>query len=107
LVEVARQQAELSQAIRATSDLALKYAIQSGEDAKAATQLARKSVKLTFVAIVVAIITTLLSIAASYKLSNSTDERMLEQIRLLGVISNRLEQRIGLSAGIREDQSNH
>jgi len=43
MVEVAKQQAELSQAIRSSADLALKYALQSGEDAKAATVLAAKA----------------------------------------------------------------
>lgn len=47
LVDVARHQAELSQAIRNASDLALQNAIQSGEEAKAATKLARRSVRLT------------------------------------------------------------
>jgi hypothetical protein len=90
LVDVARQQAELSQAIRTTTELALKYAIQSGEDAKAATLLARKSVRLTAVAITIAIITTVASIVVSYSLSNSTDARMKEEIHVLGDISGKL-----------------
>ena len=43
LVDVAKQQAELTQSIRKTSDLTLTYAVQSGEEAKTATQLARTS----------------------------------------------------------------
>ena len=92
LVDVARQQAELAQAIRATSDLALKCAIQSGEDAKAATLLARKSVRLTLLAIAVAIITAVVSMAVSYKLSDSTDVRLQEEIHLLRDISGNLQQ---------------
>ena len=92
LVDVARQQAELSQAIRTSADLALKYAIQAGEDAKAATLLARKGVRLTSFAITVAIIVGLVSIAVSYRLSNSTDVRLKQEIQLLGDISRKLQQ---------------
>ena len=92
LVDVARQQAELSQAIRTSADLALKYAVQSGEDAKAATLLAQKSVRLTLVAIMVAIIAAIASIAVNYNLSNSADVRLKEEIRVLGDISGKLQQ---------------
>jgi hypothetical protein len=92
LVDVARQQAELSQAIRTSADLALKYAVQSGEEAKAATLLARKSVRLTFIAIAVAIIAAIASIAVNYNLSNSADIRVKEEIRVLGDISGKLQQ---------------
>jgi hypothetical protein len=92
LVDVARQQAELSQAIRGSADLALKYAVQSGEEAKAATVLARKSVGLTLIAIVVAIIAAVAGIAVNYYLNNSTDVRLREEIRMLGDISHKLQQ---------------
>ena len=91
LVDIAKQQAELSLAISKSADLTLKYAIQSGEDAKAATQFARKSNRMALIAIVITIITALGSIAASYKLSNSTDVRLQEEIRLLNDISNKLQ----------------
>jgi len=92
LVDVARQQAELSQAIRTSADLALKYAVQSGEDAKAATLLARKSVRLTLIAIGVAIIVAIAGIAVNFNLSNSADARLKEEIRVLGDISGKLQQ---------------
>jgi hypothetical protein len=91
LVGVARQQAELSQAIRDASDLALNYAIQSGEEAKAATQLARKGVWLTFGAIMVALITAILSVAVNFHLGTATDGRLQEEIRLLREISGQLK----------------
>jgi hypothetical protein len=65
LVDVARQQAELSQAIRNASNLALQNAIQSGNESKAATELARRSVRLTFRAIVVAVLVGILTIGVS------------------------------------------
>jgi hypothetical protein len=90
LVDVARQQAELSQAIRTSADLALKYAIQSGEDAKAATLLARKGVRLTAIAITVAMLIAAVSIVVNRNLSNSTDVRLKEEIRLLQQLNDRL-----------------
>ena len=92
LVDVARQQAEFSQGISANAELALKFAIQSGEEAKASTLLARKSVRVAGIAIIVAFITTVASVAVNYKLSNSTDTRMKEEIRLLGDISGKLQR---------------
>ena len=62
LVEVARQQAELTQAINKTSTLALESAIQSSAEAKSATDLARKSLKLTRWAIIINIVIAILGI---------------------------------------------
>ena len=87
LVDVARQQAELSQAIRNASDLALKNAIQSGDEAKSATQLARKSVRLTFGAIIVAIIIGILNVGVTVY-----ENRRQEEIRVLREISSQLKE---------------
>jgi hypothetical protein len=95
LVDVARQQAELSQAIRNASDLALKNAIQSGDEAKAATQLARKSVRLTFGAIVVAVIIGILTVGVTVyenrRESANVENRRQEEIRVLREISGQLK----------------
>ncbi len=94
LVDVARQQAELSQAIRNASDLALQNAIQSGDQAKAATRLARKGVWLTFGAIIVAIIFGVLTVGVSlYETgheSANVENRQQEEIRVLREISDQL-----------------
>ncbi len=95
LVEVARQQAELSQAIRNTSDHALENSIQSGNEAKAATQLARKSVGLTRWAIIVSSVIAILSNALMFYVNqggNSTGEALRqEEIRILRDISSELK----------------
>jgi hypothetical protein len=95
LVDVARQQAELSQAIRNASDLALQTAIQSGDEARAATQLARKSVRLTFGAIIVAIIIAILNVSVAvyekHRESATADDRRQEEIRVLREISGQLK----------------
>lgn len=94
LVNVARHQAELSQAIRKTSELALSQAVQSREDAKAAALLARKSVRLTFWAIVFALLTAILSVAFTVNdnrnLNTASDGRVKEEIRILQEISRKL-----------------
>jgi hypothetical protein len=95
LVDVARQQAELSQAIRNASDLALKNAIQSGDEARAATQLARKSVRLTLGAIIVAVIVGILTVGVTVyenrRESAREENRRQEEIRVLREISGRLK----------------
>lgn len=91
LFDVFQQQAELSQAIRESSDLALRHAISSGEDAKAATRLARKSIRLTLAAIVVAIVTAIVTIYDNHHLSSTTDDRLKEEIRVLHEMSDRLK----------------
>ena len=92
LIEVARQQAALTQAIRSSSDLALQYSIQSSKEATIATELASKSVSLTRNAIFVAIIIAIASFSGSYYLSTSSDVRMKKQVQLLGDIADKLEQ---------------
>src|SRR5271166_2467319 len=56
LVDVATQQAKLTQAINESTQTALQLAIQSGKEAKAATKLARISVFVTLGALVVTIV---------------------------------------------------
>jgi hypothetical protein len=90
LVRVAQQQAELSQAIRDSSDVALHYAIRSREEATAATLLARKGVRLTFWAIVVAILTAGLSMGINLYLSAGMDNRVQQEIHILHEISDEL-----------------
>ena len=92
LIEVARQQAELSRAIRSTSEEALQNSIQSSKEAKIATELASKSVSLARTAIVGAIIIAFASFIGSYYLSTSSDVRMKEQAQLLGTIADKIEQ---------------
>jgi hypothetical protein len=95
LVDVARHQAELSQAIRNASDLALQNAIQSGNEAKAATELARRSVRLTFWAIIVAVIVGILSIGFSLyenlRESATAEGHRQEEIRVLRNMSGQLK----------------
>jgi hypothetical protein len=98
LFDVSQQQAVFSQAIRETSDLALRHAISSGEDAKAATQLARKSIRLTLAAIVVAIVTAFLTIYDNHHLSSTTDARLKEEISVLQEMSNRLKVSVAAPA---------
>ena len=62
LVEVARQQAELTQAIRKASDLALENSIQSGQEARSATDLVRKGLRLTFWTLIIAILSFFFSV---------------------------------------------
>ena len=90
LVEVAHLQAELTQAIREASDLALKNSVQSSLEAAAATRLAKRSVLLTCGAIAIAIATSVWTICDNHVLSASTDIRLKEEIRLLDEISGKL-----------------
>ena len=94
LVDVAKQQAELTREIKNTSDLALSHAAQSGVQAKAATRLGK-------MAIIVAIITSLTSIGLTvyenHRQSASSEahrrEDILnrqEEIRVLREISGQL-----------------
>ena len=96
LVDVARRQAELSQAIRNASDLALKNSIQSGDEAKAATQLTRQNVRLTFRAIIVAILIGILNVGFAvyvyHRESANAEVRRQEEIRVLREISNQLKE---------------
>jgi len=91
LVGVARQQAELSQAIRNASDLALTSAIQSENHANAAASLARKGVGLTLLAIVVAITIGGVGIWFNSRQGTATDGRLEEEIRLLSEISGQVK----------------
>ena len=87
---MSRRQAELSQAIRENSNLALQHAIASGEEAKAATRLARRSILLTCTAIVLAVLTSIWTIHDNRQLSNAMGSRLREEIRVLREISDQL-----------------
>jgi hypothetical protein len=104
LVEFSQKQAELSQAlinlsevIAKNSDVALRVAKQSGEEASNATRLARASIWVTLIAIVVSAFTGLYSVHSaiqnSNQLSASAESRVQEEIRLLREISSYLKPR--------------
>lgn len=94
LVGLAKQQASFTQAINDSTQAALKYAIQSGEEAKVATKVARTSMRITFGALVVTVISLFVSVYLQQRSSAATDryireERILheQELRVLKDIS--------------------
>jgi hypothetical protein len=61
LVDVAKHQAELTQAIFRSNEATLAYSIKAGEEARASTALAGKSLQLTRLAVLIAIVSSILS----------------------------------------------
>jgi len=88
LVSVERQQAELTQAICNTANLALKNSIESGVEAKTATRVARRTIVVT---IVIAILSVICATYNNHRESISTETRHQEEMRVLRDISNQLE----------------
>jgi len=61
LVDVAKHQAELTQAIFRSNEATLAYSIKAGDEARAATTLAGKGLRLTRLAVLIAIVSSILS----------------------------------------------
>lgn len=114
LVDVAKEQANLTVAIRQTAEATLQYSIQTGQEAKASTELARTSTDLTRagvhlsklalgIAIAAPIFSAMIGIAVSVYLDHRNtlaNERResaqsaisQQEIRVLNEISRRLAQ---------------
>lgn len=88
LVSVERQQAELTQAICNTSNLALKNSIESGEEAKTATRVARRTIVVTIIIAALSIIYTSYN---NHREGVATDSRHQEEMRVFREISNQLK----------------
>ena len=82
LVEIASQQAAVSQAIREAS----------AAESKNATLLARKSLRVALLAIAISTIVALASVYDNHRLSSGTDVQLQQEIHILQKISERLTQ---------------
>jgi hypothetical protein len=105
LVGVAKQQAQLTQALNTSSETTLEYARKTGADTKASTDLARDTVRLTRWAIWIAVLSPILSALIGIGVSVYLDRRnsmaneerakaeqslRQQEIRILDAISQRL-----------------
>ena len=106
LVDVAKNQAELTKAISESTQATLQYSIQAGAEAKEATGVARASIELTrqsvhiaIGALIVAVISMILGVAMPIYLDGHSgtaqdlrDERALrtKELQVLHEISTRL-----------------
>jgi hypothetical protein len=102
LLDIARQQAELSASLTQTSELALKQAIISGEDAKAATREARNGVRLGVAAIVVTLGIGIAGIYDNHRFTISADshsDRLTDTIRLLSELQRQNATELGALRG--------
>jgi hypothetical protein len=87
LVSVERLQAELTQAICNTANIALKNSVESGEEAKTATRVARRTIVVT---IMIAILSIIYTTYNNHRESVATETRHQEEMRVLRDISNQL-----------------
>jgi hypothetical protein len=84
MIKIGQLQADLSNSLVQTAQLALQEAVKSGENASTAVRQARNGVRVALGALILAIVMGALTIADNHYLSRETDKRLIALIGIAG-----------------------